>query len=197
MSDMTISISLLSQGSHPNMSASSIMEETIIGVLGPRLTSHGYSHWLLLSHMQSSVWLCIVLRCRVSHFSGHWACFGWCLGGELELHTRGGNQRWGKLGNQSRGCHIALPGHLSWQSRDYVSWLPPPWLEERPWELGLLVNTLTSLTALYNLNFPDALHDKKVHIWSQPGKWKRLNTVLQRIMKVLPWSAIPHCIFMA
>ena len=51
-----------------------------------------------------------------------------------------------------------------------LSWLPPPWLEERPWELGLLVNTLTSLTALYNLNFPDALHDKKLHIWSRAGK---------------------------
>ena len=186
----------LSQGSHLDMSVSSIMG----GDNHRSARSKIDITWILalivvVTYAKfSCVVLCWDVMCHISQdIEPGEDGAGWRVG----VAHRGGNQRWGKLGNQSRGCHIALPGHLSWQSRDYHDHdYPRPGLR-RPWELGLLVNTLTSLTALYNLNFPDALHDKKIHIWSRPGKWKRLNTVLQRIMKVLPWSATPHCIFMA
>ena len=130
----------------------------------------------------------------VWHFSGHQAWLWGLLGGEFGFAPGGAETRdGGNLGTRAG----AVISHFqdTYLGRAEIIMAIPAQTWGGPWEHGLLVNTLTSLTALYNLNFPDALHDKKLHIWSRPGKWKRLNwTLLQKILKVLPWSAAPHCI---
>ena len=116
----------------------------------------------------------------VWHFSGHQAWLWGLQGGEFEFapggpggaETRDG----GNLGTRAG----AVISHFqdTYLGRAEIIMTIPAQTWGGPWEHGLLVNTLTSLTALYNLNFPDALHDKKLHIWSRPGKWKRLNWTL-------------------